>query len=288
MDEGGVTMSVDVLIIRNNCDDATQWTNWIGEGLATHLKDMGISVTDLNGVDASPANVTNWLTLSTKNTTKFVIGLDHGSCSAFYGQDGAACVPVIDAGNVEDLTKDLHIYTFACSTNGDGCIGETAVSKGCLSWLGYIEPVYVFLSAYMPLKECIWSYIDALVSGKTVEQAEQVLRKAYQDRVSLHWVFQYNLDRLLLRKAKSNMTMYSYNRFSGWRQNKKILALYSCATCGNGNGYVYVSDLGWRRLDSTYPDNVNTLMTMAAHAKSNDREVYVYEYNSVIKNMYVW
>ncbi|MBN1482340.1 hypothetical protein EH223_09105 [candidate division KSB1 bacterium] len=280
-------MAVDVLIIRNNCDEATKWTNWIGEGLATYLQGKGFSVTDLSGSDTSPENVTYWLSMSAKRTKKFVIALDHGNCSAFYGQKNGQPEAVINSSNAEDLTQDVHVYTFACLTNKDNCIGQKAIESGCLSWLGYTEEIYVLLAAYQPLKDCVWSYVEALVSGKTLEQAEQVLRQAYKDRISLHWIFQYNLDRLLLRKSANNMTIFNNNRFSGWRHNKKVLALYSAAL-SEGNGYIYVSDVGWRRLEAKYPDNVNTLMTMAAHAKSDNCNVHIYENEAVIQTLYVW
>jgi len=281
-------MAVDILIIRNNCDTATKWTNWIGEGLKSHLEGKGFSVTDLSDAQASPANVNSWLKYANKKTKKLVIALDHGSCSAFYGELSNSAVPVIDKNNAEDLTKDLHVYTFACSTNGNNCVGQTAIEKGCNSWLGYIEPVYVASSAYQPLKDCIWSYIDALADGKTIEQAESILKQAYKDRFSNHWIFKYNYDRLLLRKKNiNNMTINTYNRTSKWNYNKKIIALFANGVADKF-AYVYIKDDGWKRLWPDHESQVEAMMTMAAHAKSDKSNVSFYEQDNKIKIMYVW
>ena len=203
---------VDILIIRNKCDLATTWTHWICEGLKSYLESKGLTVTDLSDAQANPVNVDYWLNYSDKRTKKVVIAFDHGSCSAFYGEENNHPEPVITQSNAKELTKELHVYTFACSTNGDNCVGQTAVENGCYSWLGYTEPVYVITIEYDPFKECIWSYIESMVAGKTIEQCEADLKQAYKDRFTLHWIFKYNFDRLLLRKSENNMTIYSHNR----------------------------------------------------------------------------
>lgn len=279
-------MAVDILIIRNNCDPATSSTNWIGEGLKSHLEGKGFSVTDLSDAQASPANVTNWLKYNNKKTKKLVIALDHGSCSAFYGELSNNPVPVIDKNNAEDLTKDLHVYTFACATNGNNCVGQTVIEKGCNSWLGYTEPVYVI--HHQSLKDCIWSYIDALADGKTLEQAESILKQAYKDRFSIHWIFKYNLDRLLLRKKTiSNMTINTYNRTSKWNYNKKIIGLFANGVA-NKLAYVYIEGDGWKQLWPDHETQVEVMMTMAAQAKSDKSNVSFYEQDNKIKIMYVW
>ena len=61
-------------------------------------------------------------------------------------------------------------------------------------------------------KDCIWSYVEAMADGKTIEECEQALRQAYQDRNSESFVYGYNLQRLLLRKKHDNMTINSHNR----------------------------------------------------------------------------
>jgi len=202
---------VDFLIIRNKCDIATEYTHWIGEGMATYLESKGHSVTDLSDVDASPAKVEEWLKYGNKKTMKAVIALDHGSVDAFWGERNHQLVHVINLANVEQLTKKLHVYTLACSTNADGGSGETSIEKGCLSWLGYKEPVYAARS--QSFKECIWSYLEAMAEGKNIEECEQILRQAYTDRTAQSFIYQYNLDRLLLRKSADNMTINSHNRF---------------------------------------------------------------------------
>lgn len=201
---------VDFLIIRNKCDRATEYTNWIGEGLKAYLEGKGHSVTDLSDEDASPEKVEEWLRYDNEKITKAVLALDHGSPNAFYGEQGGAIKPVIDLGNVEQLTKKLHVYTLACSTNADGGVGETALQKGCFSWLGYKEPVYAAQS--QSFKECIWSYIEAMAQRKTLEECEEALRRAYTTRTGQSFIYQYNLDRLLLRKSADGMSIHSHNR----------------------------------------------------------------------------
>jgi hypothetical protein len=201
---------VDILIVRNRCDTATEYTNAIGEGLKAHLEGAGHSVTDLSDENASPDQVEEWLDYDNQKTVKAVIALDHGSPNAFYGEEGGAAKPVIDLANAEKLAKGLHVYTLACSTNADGGLGETAVEKGCFSWLGYKEPVYAAKSD--SFKECIWSYIRAMAQGKTMEECEEALRQAYAARTGESFIYQYNLDRLLLRKTADGMTIHSHNR----------------------------------------------------------------------------
>ena len=209
----------DILIIRNNCDQATFGTYHIGEGLAAFLQSKGHVVTDLADAAASPANVQYWLTMPPIRTTRLIVGLDHGSTSAFYGELNNQATPVITTANVQALCKGLHVYTFACSTNASGGLGQTALSKGAYSWLGYTEPVYVFTdpntALFKSLKEVIWSYVAKLADGFTLETAEKALRDAYTAHKNDNPVFGYNLARLLLRKQTASMTLFSHNRLGG-------------------------------------------------------------------------
>jgi hypothetical protein len=209
----------DVLIIRNNCDAATTGTYNIGEGLVAFLQGKGLTVTELANAAASPANVQSWLATPPTRTSKLVIGLDHGSVSAFYGELNNQAAPVITTANVESLCKGLHVYTFACSTCANGGLGQTAISKGAYSWLGYTEPVYVFTdpnsALFKVLKEVIWAYIGKLADGFTLETAEKALRDAYAAHSGDNPLFNYNLARLLLRKQTSGMTIQSHNRLGG-------------------------------------------------------------------------
>ncbi len=209
----------DILIIRNNCDAATVGTYNIGVGLAAYLQGKGHTVTDLADAAASPANVQYWLTSSAKRTTKLVIALDHGGVSAFYGEVNNQVTPVITTANVKDLTQNLHVYTFACSTCANGGVAATGITQGTLSWLGYIEPVYVFTdpasALFKTLKDVIWSYIGKLADGFTLETAEKALRDAYAAHQNDNPVFGYNLARLLLRKKATGMTIHSHNRLGG-------------------------------------------------------------------------
>lgn len=209
----------DILIIRNNCDAATFGTYHIGEGLLAYLQSKGHTVTDLADAAASPANVQYWLNTPPIRTTKLVIALDHGNPTTFFGELNNQVTPVITTANVQSLGKGLHVYTFACSTNANNGLGQTAISKGTYSWLGYTEPVYVFTdpnaALFKTLKQVIWSYIVKLADGFTLETAEKALRDAYTAHKSDSPVFGYNLQRLLLRKQAAGMTIHSHNRLGG-------------------------------------------------------------------------
>lgn len=209
----------DVLIIRNKCDTATEYTNWVGEGMASYLQSKGHCTTDLSDADASPEKVEEWLKHDTRKIVKAVVALDHGSSDAFWGERNGQLTQVINLANVEQLTKKLHLYSLACSTNADHGLGETAIEKGCFSWLGYKEPVYAAKS--QSFKECIWSYLEAMADGKTMEECEQALRQAYAVRTDQSFIYQYNLDRLLLRKSADNMTINSHNRLSDGEDERK-------------------------------------------------------------------
>ncbi|MDJ0676188.1 MAG: hypothetical protein QNJ36_12520 [Calothrix sp. MO_167.B42] len=282
-------MAVDILIIRNRCDAATEGTYHIGEGLKAHLESKGCSVTDLPDTQASSENVTYWLNSTNNRTKKLIIGFDHGSCSAFYGEKNNSTEAVITKSNAQDLTQSLHMYTFACSTNGDGCVGQVALEKECYSWLGYTEPVYVFTdpnsSLFKKLKAVIWSYITALAEGKTLEQAEAILRTAYADNKNAHWLFDYNLKRLLLRKKASNMTINSHNRVVIWRPNVRVNSLYAHGP-QNRNVFVHFVGLGWKRLWPDHDAQVVSMLAELASAKAKNRPVSFMEDDGRVKYIY--
>jgi hypothetical protein len=261
----------------------------MGEGLKAHLESKGYSVTDLPDAQASPENVTSWLNSTNNQTKKLIIGFDHGGCSAFYGEKDDAVTAVITTSNAQDLTQGLHMYTFACSTNGNECVGQVAVEKGCYSWLGYTEPVYVFTdpnsSLFEKLKEVIWSYITALADGKTLEQAEAILGQAYTDNKDAHWLFDYNLKRLLLRKRASNMTINSHNRVVIWRPNVRVNGLYAYGP-QNRNVFVHFVDLGWKRLWPEHDAQVVSMLAELASAKAKNRPVSFMEDDGRVKYIY--
>ena len=282
-------MAVDILIIRNKADAATIATHAIGDGLKGHLQSKGYSVTDLSDVQASPENVTHWLNSTNNNTKKLIIAFDHGSCSAFYGEKDGAVTAVVTQSNCEDLTKNLHMYTFACSTNGDSCVGPTAISKGCYSWLGYIVPVYVFTdpnsTLFKILKGVIWSYVTALADGKTLEQAEATLRAAYQANISKHSLFNFNLSKLLLRKSAANMKINSHNRVVIWRNNVKVDGLYAYGP-QNRNVFAHFAGLGWKRLWPSYDAQVVSMLSQLSSAKAKGQAVTFLEDDGRVKILY--
>jgi len=209
----------DILIIRSNCDAATYGTYNIGEGLVAYLQGKGHTVTELADAAASPANVQYWLTSAANRTTKLVIALDHGSATGFYGEVNNQITPVVTTANVKDLTQNLHVYTFACSTCSPEGLADTAISQGTLSWLGYVQPVYVFTdpnsALFKTLKDVIWSFITSLADGFTLETAEKALRDAYTAHKNDNPVFSYNLNLLKLCKKTTGMTIHSHNRLGG-------------------------------------------------------------------------
>jgi hypothetical protein len=282
-------MAVDILIIRNKADAATIATHAIGEGLKEYLQGKGLSATDLSDEQATPENVTHWLNSTNNLTKKLITAFDHGSPEAFYGEKNGAVTAVISKANCEDLTKNLHVYTFACSTNGDNCVGPTAISKGCYSWLGYIVPVYVFTdpnsSLFKTLKEVIWSYIVQLAEGKTVEQAEATLRQGYQANVSKHSLFSFNLSKLLLRKLHDNMTINSHNRVVVWRRNVKVDGLYAYGP-QNQNVFAHFAGLGWKRLWPSHDAQVVSMLSQLTFAKEKGRAVTFFEDDGKIKTLY--
>lgn len=200
-------MAVDILIIRNSCDQPTELSNWLGEGLKDYLVEKGYSVKDLSGADASRQNVENWLNISESKTKKLVIGFDHGDNNHFYGENNGQLSSVIDLLNVERLVKRIHVYTFACFTNIDQGLGQLAIKSKCYSWLGYTGEAWGIRDENF--KQCIWSYIDAVTDGKSIDVAEKILRDAYQRNIKRHPSFEHNLKLLLLRKLenKNNMTI---------------------------------------------------------------------------------
>ena len=86
-----------------------------------------------------------------------------------------------------------------------------------------------------------------MAEGKTIEQCEDSLRKAYQDRNHLHWVFGFNLSKLLLRKSQNNMTINSHNRDSlGWWKDSLASYFYYNLRIGTPDpNFDYKADLSW-------------------------------------------
>ena len=71
---------------------------------------------------------------------------------------------------------------------------------------------------------------------------------------------------------------------TGWNTNLHVQGLWSNES--DRNVYVYLENLGWRKIS---PDNDNiviNLLTLFADAKANNRTVNVYLENSIIKQVY--
>jgi hypothetical protein len=283
-------MAVDILIIRSKCDPATNGTFLVSEGLKTYLEGKGRSVTELADANASPENVNYWLNSANNRTKKFILLFDHGSCEGAYGEKNNEIAAVINKNNVEDLTKELHMYTFACSTNGNNCVGQLAISKGCYTWLGYTEPVYVFTAAgslLTKLKSCIWSFITAMVDGRSAEEAEQALRNNYKSHFNDHWVFKYNHDRLLLRKKMNNLKIDTHNRVVKWHPNARVTGLFAHGP-QNRNVFIHFEGIGWKRTWPKHDSQVVNMLSAAALAKSKASRVDFFEDDGQIKQIYVF
>lgn len=72
---------------------------------------------------------------------------------------------------------------------------------------------------------------------------------------------------------------------TGWQNNRRVIGLW--AVNQNRNAWVYIQNLGWRKIS---PDNDNIFFDMLAQliaAKAASRPVNFYEVNSVIKQIYV-
>lgn len=186
----------DCLIIRNKIDWVTDFTNWMGEGLKEELERRKWSVVDLSGPEATPSNVLYWLQSGERKISRFVIDFDHGYPEKLVGQQGKDEATIIDRGNAESLTKNLDVYTFACSTGKRGGLGEYAVAHGCRSWLGYTDTIYWDPFIAEDFKKCVWSYALAMADGLPARSCYETLVDAYQRLADDSMICEWNLSKL--------------------------------------------------------------------------------------------
>lgn len=186
----------DCLIIRNKVDWVTAFTNWMGEGLKETLESKGWSVVDLSGCDASPENVRYWLRSGDRKISKVIIDFDHGYTDKLVGQLNDEEATIIDKGNAESLTKNLDVYTFACSTGVKGGIGEYAVQHGCRSWLGYTDTIYWDPFIAEEFKQCVWSYVLAMADGYSANLCYRILADSYRKLAKNSMICQWNMEKL--------------------------------------------------------------------------------------------
>lgn len=71
-----------------------------------------------------------------------------------------------------------------------------------------------------------------------------------------------------------------------WQNNKKVAGLWVYGP-SNRNAWVYVRDVGWRKLWPDHHSQIVAMMIMAAHAKAKNRPVKFYEQDAKIREMYV-
>ncbi len=71
-----------------------------------------------------------------------------------------------------------------------------------------------------------------------------------------------------------------------WHSGKKITSLY--ATDGARNSWVYVSGMGWKRIEPDHNSSVAAFTIMASMAENKDRPVNIKLDNDRITEMYVW
>lgn len=186
----------DCLIIRNKIDWVTDFTNWMGEGLKEELERRKWPVVDLSGPEATPSNVSYWLQSGDRKISRLIIDFDHGYPEKLVGQQGKDEVTIIDRGNAESLTKNLDVYTFACSTGKRGGLGEYAVAHGCRSWLGYTDTIYWDPFIAKDFKKCVWSYALAMADGLPARSCYETLVDAYQRLADDSMICEWNLSKL--------------------------------------------------------------------------------------------
>jgi len=75
-----------------------------------------------------------------------------------------------------------------------------------------------------------------------------------------------------------------------WQNNRRIIGLWVINE--NRNAWVYVQDLGWRKLAPNNDNSFQAMVTTATHAKADNRTVNFREVgvggNIEIHEMYVW
>ncbi|MCF6157726.1 MAG: hypothetical protein E3K32_03945 [wastewater metagenome] len=181
--------------------------SWWGEGLCEYLRSKGRKVMELGPIEESPEkratrwNIETYLSdWSPDSVRKLVVFFGHGSTLSVMDTDEKE---TITKYNHRTLTKDLHVFMFSCFT-GYPCsnediqdedylatcteygLGREAVERGgCCSWYGFTDFIQAdkrVLSAdnsvvYSKIRRGLWAYVDALVAGKTVEEAEDSLVK---------------------------------------------------------------------------------------------------------------
>ena len=186
----------DCLIIRNKVDWVTNFTNWMGEGLKEALERRHWSVVDLSGPEATPSNVLYWLQSGERKISRLIIDFNHGYRDKLVGQQGKEEATIIDRCNVESLTKNLDVYTFACSSGVRGGIGEYAVDHGCRSWLGYTDTIYWDPFIAEDFKKCVWSYALAMADGLPARCCYETLVDSYKNLVDKSMICEWNLSKL--------------------------------------------------------------------------------------------
>jgi len=72
---------------------------------------------------------------------------------------------------------------------------------------------------------------------------------------------------------------------TGWEKNVKIIGLW--ANNSNRNAWVYVKNLGWRRISSTNDNIFFDMLTQLITAKAGNRPVNFFQHNKVITEVYV-
>ena len=72
---------------------------------------------------------------------------------------------------------------------------------------------------------------------------------------------------------------------TGWERSKKIIGLWT--NNSNRNAWVYVKDLGWRKISSTNDNIFFDMLTQLIAAKAGNRPVNIHQKNKVITEVYV-
>ena len=72
-----------------------------------------------------------------------------------------------------------------------------------------------------------------------------------------------------------------------WQNNKKLDALYVYGP-QNRNAWVHIQGDGWKVIWNQHDCQSEVMVTMAAHAKNENRPVNFYEESNKIKTIYVF
>jgi len=124
-----------VLITRPNHDSLTNYLYYWCNPVINKAKEKGFVVLDLNSKKANPKNFESY---SKKNKPSLFFLNGHGSSVSITGDNNT---PLIEVDKNDDLLDKAIIYARSC--NAAKTLGKTAVKKGAITFIGYIDKFYL-------------------------------------------------------------------------------------------------------------------------------------------------